>query len=121
MVGGVRIDAGQATARAGTRQRARCGESWGDPRSPTFPAFPCGQAWAAMGRGRTRAECQARSGALPPRARSKKGLMMQIFLASPPTGCVATSCPYTRQKHEAENLLKTKGRKRAFLKNEAEN
>jgi hypothetical protein len=53
--------------------------------------------------------------------RSKKGLMIQIFLASPPTDCMTTSCPYTRQEHEAENVLKTKGWEKAFSKNEAEN
>jgi hypothetical protein len=47
--------------------------------------------------------------------------MMHIFLASLPTDCMAASCPPTRQKHEPENFLKTKGRKRAFSKNEAEN
>jgi hypothetical protein len=56
-----------------------------------------------------------------PGARSKKGFMMHFFLASPPTDCMATSCPHTRLKHEPENILKTKGRKRAFSKNEAEN
>jgi hypothetical protein len=34
---------------------------------------------------------------------------------------MATSRPHTRQNHEAEKLLKTKGQKRAFSKNEAEN
>jgi hypothetical protein len=34
---------------------------------------------------------------------------------------VATSCPSIAKKHEAENMLKTKDRKRAFSKNEAEN
>jgi len=56
-----------------------------------------------------------------PGALSKKGLMMNIFLASSPADCMATSCPHTRQKHEAENFLKTEGQKRAFSKNEAEN
>ena len=34
---------------------------------------------------------------------------------------MATSCPPVAKNHEAENMLKTKGRKRAFSKNEAEN
>jgi hypothetical protein len=62
---GVRIDAGQATAWAGGSVRPERGES-GDESSPAFPVFRCGQAWAAIGSGRTCAECPVRSGALPP-------------------------------------------------------
>jgi hypothetical protein len=35
--------------------------------------------------------------------------------------CTATLCPPAAIINEAENILKTKGRKRAFSKNEAEN
>jgi hypothetical protein len=34
---------------------------------------------------------------------------------------MATSCPHSGQKYEAGNILKTKGRERAFSENEAEN
>jgi hypothetical protein len=34
---------------------------------------------------------------------------------------MATICPFVRQKHEAENILKTKDRKRRFSENEAGN
>jgi hypothetical protein len=34
---------------------------------------------------------------------------------------MATLCPLTTQTPKPENILKTKGRKRAFFKNEAEN
>ena len=35
--------------------------------------------------------------------------------------CIVTSCPSRTKKNEAENILKTKTRKKAFSKNEAEN
>jgi hypothetical protein len=34
---------------------------------------------------------------------------------------MATSCPSAAKKPKAENILKTKGHKRAFSKNKAEN
>jgi len=47
--------------------------------------------------------------------------MMHIFLASPPADCMATLYPPTAQTPKAENILKTKGRKRAFSPTKAEN
>jgi hypothetical protein len=35
--------------------------------------------------------------------------------------CRATSCPSVAQKPKAENILKTKGRERAFFHTKAEN
>ena len=37
------------------------------------------------------------------------------------TDCMATSCPLGDNVPKAENILKTKGRRRAFSQNEAEN
>jgi hypothetical protein len=47
--------------------------------------------------------------------------MMPQLLASAITNCMATACPSGDNLSEAENILKTKGRVRAFSKNEAEN
>jgi len=50
-----------------------------------------------------------------PGAGSKKGFMMRSFQPQPATNSMATSCPPTDYVSKAENILKIKGRKRAFL------
>jgi hypothetical protein len=45
---------------------------------------------------------------------------MVLFVKSD-TNCMAALCPSGADKHEAENILKTKDWKRRFSKNEAEN
>jgi hypothetical protein len=47
--------------------------------------------------------------------------MMPFSQASVPPNFIATFCPPDPKKNEAENMLKTKGRKKGFPKNEAEN
>ncbi len=47
--------------------------------------------------------------------------MILILSAETYGNCMATSCPSGANKYEAENMLKTKDRKRQFSKNEAEN
>ena len=80
------------------------------------------RAYPVVGRqGTTPAELWARPGASWPCPRRKKRLMMPQLLASAITNCMATACPSGDNLSEAENILKTKGRVRAFSKNEAEN
>ena len=81
------------------------------------PALP----WAVTGRGRTPAELRARSGASSPRTRGKKGLMVPYLPSLSGTDCMATLGPLTARTPKAENILKTKGQKRAFSQNKAEN
>ena len=46
---------------------------------------------------------------------------MMILFADTCGNCVATPCPSVANNNEAENILKTKGRKWRFFQNEAEN
>jgi hypothetical protein len=56
-----------------------------------------------------------------PVVRSKKEFMMQLSKPSTNPNCMATLCPVAAKRPKAENILKTKGQKRAFSPNEAEN
>ena len=94
----------------GARRSARpAGESPGDERTAIFSAFHSGKALAAMGAGRTLAELPS----LHPRG--KEGFMVPHLPSRKTRDCMATSCPFSDNVSKAENILKTKERKRAFL------
>jgi hypothetical protein len=74
-----------------------------------------------MGTGRTPAEPLVRSLTSSLGTQSKKGLMMPNPPSLTYSDCVATLRPPTAQTPKADNILKTKGRERAFSQAKAEN
>jgi hypothetical protein len=101
-------------------QHARRGLSRGEERSTAFPAFQSGEARTVIGTGRARANPSSIRRLGAPRA-EQEDLVMPHLPSLKSTDCVGILGPPTKQKHEAENILKTKGRVRPFFQNEAEN
>ena len=100
-------------------QHARRGKGRDDERSTAFLRFTPGSL-RGDGHGPDAGGWGSIHRLLAPHA-EQEGLMMLYLPSLTGTDCMATSCPPAGQKHEPENILKTKARKRAFSKNEAEN
>jgi hypothetical protein len=86
-----------------------------------FPSFHSREGLAVIGTGKAPPELRAPSCASSPGKGSKKGLMTPHLPSLNGADCMTTLCPPTAPTPKAENILKTKVRRRAFSPLKPEN